>query len=304
MASLPQHIVNGLVLGSIYSLLALGYSMVYGVLRILNFAHGDIFMVAAFAGWAVAAWIGNSVVAPHPLLAATLSLAVSVVAGTALGVIVERAAYRPLKGSDRLSPLLSAIGASLVLRNSMALITGGRAKTYPPLISAAFSRPIDLGPVTIPGSGALMFATSVVLSACMTYFVSHTGFGRMMRATAEDPGAAKMCGVSTGKVIAVTFALGSALAGAAGLLVTLHYTQVDFMMGFSAGMKAFTAAVLGGIGNLSGALMGGLALGVAESLGVGIVSPVYKDAVSFVVLILVLILRPGGILGKPPGEKV
>lgn len=301
---LPQHLVNGLVLGSLYSLLALGYSMVYGVLRILNFAHGDIFMAAGFVGWAAATVFVGSTAALSPFAAVLASLVAAMIAGTILGVLVERVTYRPLRKASRLAPLLSAIGASLILQNSVMLVTKGRAKTYPSYLADFFSRPIRLGSLTVSRSGMLIVAASTFLAVGMSYAVSATKFGRMMRATAEDPEAARYMGIPTGKVVTLTFALGSALAGAAGVLVGLHYTQVDFMMGFPAGMKAFTAAVLGGIGNLNGAMLGGIALGVAESLGVGVVMPVYKDAISFAVLIVALILRPGGILGDNTREKV
>jgi branched-chain amino acid transport system permease protein len=303
-ARLPQQLANGFVLGSVYALIALGYSMVYGILRILNFAHGDVFMVCSFAGWLVISALGGDAVRLHPALVLALAIVLSMAAGGILGAGVERVAYRPLRKSGRLAPLLSAMGVSIFLQNLVMLATQGRAKTYPTGWLAKGTAMVKVGSVTVPFTGVLVVAVSAALMLGLQYAVKRTRLGRMMRATAEDTECAAYMGIPVDRVIGFTFALGSALAGAAGVLVGLYYTQVDFMMGFSAGMKAFTAAVLGGIGNLPGAVLGGIVLGMAESLGTTLVSPVYKDAVAFAILIAALIVRPDGILGESVSEKV
>ncbi len=298
-----QAIANGLVLGSVYALLALGYSMVYGVLGILNFAHGDVFMVCSFVGWYAITLGQKGGFSGSPLVMVLLSILISMAFGAGLGMAVDRVAYRPLRKASRLAPLISAIGVSMFLQNVVMLATQGRAKVYPTqdlMPKVAFRR----GPVTVSYSGALVIASSLCLLLMLNYVVRRTSVGRMMRATAEDPEAAGYMGIPVNRVIAASFGLGSGLAGAAGVLIGLYYMQVDFYMGFSAGMKAFTAAVLGGVGNLGGAVLGGLLLGLAESLGTGLIAPVYKDAIAFAVLIVCLIVRPRGILGESLPEKV
>ncbi len=304
ISRLPQGLVNGLVLGSVYALIALGYSMVYGILRILNFAHGDVFMACSFAGWMLITALGGDAVILNPAVALALVLTVSMGAGAALGAGIERVAYRPLRKSGRLAPLLSAIGVSIFLQNVVMLATQGRVRTVPTAWLVAGRETFRMGEVTVSFTGLLIVVLSGLLTLGLQYTVKRTRAGRMMRATAEDLECAAYMGIPVDRVIAFTFSLGSALAGAAGVLVGLYYTQVDFMMGFSAGMKAFTAAVLGGIGSLPGAVLGGLVLGVAESLGTTLVAPVYKDAIAFGILILALVLRPSGILGENVREKV
>jgi branched-chain amino acid transport system permease protein len=304
VSRLPQGLVNGLTLGSGYALIALGYSMVYGILRALNFAHGDVFMVCSFAGWVLITALGGDATRLPPAINLLLVLAVSMGAGALLGVAIERVAYRPLRRSGRLAPLLSAIGVSIFLQNAVMLATQGRVRTFPTGWLTSGRGTLAIGGVTVSFTGALVIVVSAALTIGLQYVVRRTRAGRMMRATAEDIECASYMGIPVDRVIAFTFALGSALAGAAGVLVGLYYTQVDFLMGFSAGMKAFTAAVLGGIGSLPGAVLGGLVLGVAESLGTTLLAPVYKDAIAFAILILALILRPGGILGDNAPEKV
>lgn len=300
----PQQLVNGLILGSVYALLALGYSMVYGVLRLLNFAHGDVFMVCSFVGWAALnALVGSGLRLP-PSVTLLAVMLVAMAAGMVIGVAIERVAYRPLRRAARLAPLISAIGVSIFLQNLVMLITGGRAKVYPVerlLWSSVYMR---VGPVSVPGTGLLIIAVSAGLMVLLNCIIRSTSLGRAMRATAEDMEAAAYVGVAVDRVIAFTFALGSALAGAGGVLIGLYFTQVDFAVGFSAGMKAFTAAVLGGIGDFRGAVLGALVLGLTESLAVAFIAPVYKDAVAFGVLILVLVMRPSGILGQQVADKV
>ena len=296
---LGQQILNGLSLGCVYALVALGYSMVYGMLRLLNFAHGDVLMVGAFAGWGVLAAIGGSVGAAGQLGLA--ALAAALVAGL-IGAGVERFAYRPVLPLGRLAPLVSALGASIVLRSAAALLTGGRSK----VVSTAGLLGTDslaVGGLWLSPVGLLVIATTGALLVGLDWLCRKTPYGRRMRAVSHDPGAAELAGVDVRRVVGQTFWLGSVLAGVAGLLVAMYYTQVDFQMGFSLGLKAFVAAVLGGIGQMWGAVLGGLALGVAESLGVAVFGSVYKDLTAFVVLILVLSLRPQGIVDVGGGRR-
>lgn len=299
LGQVPQQIVNGLTLGSVYALLALGYSMVYGVLKMLNFAHGSVFMVGSFAGW----WVLSRLAASAPGIAPSVAIPATVAAGIAatsvLGAAIERFAYRPLRSGSRLAPLISALGVSIVLDNAAMLLTSGRAKSYPSEMVLAQNWSATIAGASISATRAMMLAASVVVMVVLDLIVFRTDFGRALRATSHDQEAAEYMGVNTSKVVAGTFIIGSGLAGLAGVMIGLYYTQVDFMMGFSAGLKAFTAAVLGGIGSFRGAVYGGLILGLAESIGVLLAPPVYKDAIVFSVLILTLILRPSGILGRP-----
>lgn len=303
LGQVPQQIVNGLTLGSVYALLALGYSMVYGVLKMLNFAHGSVFMVGAFAGW----WALSSLAASAPGVPQFIAIAATVCAGIAatalLGAGIERFAYRPLRRGSRMAPLISALGVSIVLDNAAMLLTSGRAKSYPSEMIMAHSWTATVAGASISASRIAMLAASVLVMLLLDRVVARTDFGRALRATSHDQEAAEYMGVNTTRVIASTFIIGSAIAGLAGVMIGLYYTQVDFMIGFSAGLKAFTAAVLGGIGSFRGAMYGGLILGLAESIGVLLAPPVYKDAIVFSVLILTLILRPAGILGRPSRSR-
>lgn len=299
LAQVPQQIVNGLTLGSVYALLALGYSMVYGVLKMLNFAHGSVFMVGSFAGW----WALSRLAAGPVAVGSALAIAATVGAGVSatglLGAAIERFAYRPLRRGSRLAPLISALGVSIILDNAAMLLTSGRAKSYPSELVLAQNWTATIAGASISASRIAMLVTSIAVMALLDLIVARTDFGRALRATSHDQEAAEYMGVNTSRVVSATFIIGSALAGLAGVMIGLYYTQVDFMMGFSAGLKAFTAAVLGGIGSFRGAMYGGLILGLAESFGVLLAPPVYKDAIVFAVLILTLILRPAGILGRP-----
>ncbi|MGB9867009.1 MAG: branched-chain amino acid ABC transporter permease [Bacillota bacterium] len=301
---LAQQTANGVILGSVYALLALGYSMVYGILRLLNFAHGDVFMVCSFVGWAVLGALTGSSPALSPWLVLAVAVLVAMGAGSLLGMAIERIAYRPLRGAARLAPLISAVGVSIFLQNLAMLLTGGRAKVYPVDKFVALNARVNLGAVCLPATGLIILGVSGALVAALTYVVRNTSFGRAMRASAEDIEAAGFVGVAVDRVIALTFALGSALAGAGGVLIGLYFTQVDFSVGFAAGMKAFTAAVLGGIGDFRGAVLGALVLGLTESLAVALLAPVYKDAVAFLTLIMVLLLKPNGILGQGTADRV
>lgn len=305
LAQLPQQVVNGLTLGSVYALLALGYSMVYGILKMLNFAHGDVFMVGAFAGWGVLHLLTpGGALAAHPLIVLLAMAMAAVVATSLLGGAIERFAYRPLRKSSRLAPLISALGVSIILENAAMLLTAGRAKAYQTELLIPQNWTVRAGGAIISATRLAIIGVSVALMFALDFAVSRTMLGKAMRATSQDREAAEYMGVRTTGVITATFVIGSALAGIAGVMIGLYYMQVDFVIGFSAGLKAFTAAVLGGIGSIRGAMVGGLVLGLAESLGVLFVAPVYKDAIVFAVLIASLILRPAGLLGEQVREKV
>ncbi|HXL04381.1 MAG TPA: branched-chain amino acid ABC transporter permease [Bacillota bacterium] len=305
LAQFPQQVINGLTLGSVYALLALGYSMVYGILRMLNFAHGDVFMVGSLIGWGVL----QLFIKEGPAMARSGLVLVSMVCGavivtSALGGAIERFAYRPIQKGSRLTTLISALGASIILENVAMLLTQGRAKAYQTELIISSDWTISALGATVSATRLIIICVSIMLMLVMDYAVTHTMLGKAMRATSQDREAAEYMGIRTQQVISAAFIIGSGLAGIAGVMIGLYYTQVDFMIGFSAGMKAFTAAVLGGIGNIRGAMAGGLVLGLAESLGVLFLAPVYKDVIVFSVLIAVLILKPQGILGKPVDEKV
>jgi branched-chain amino acid transport system permease protein len=301
LAILPQQLVFGLALGTVYGLIALGYTMVYGILFMINFAHGEIFMIGAYVGWWVLALLLQANVGGlHPAWVVPLLLLHAMVFAGLLGVCLERFAYRPLylKGATRLGPLISAIGASIFLQNAVMLTQGARMKVY--MTSLLFPRTwrMEVGGVNVSALVVVMVAVAGLMMWGLHALVQRTTLGRSIRAVAEDREMAAIMGVNVRRVIAVTFFLGSALGGAGGVLVGLYYTQIDFFMGYSAGLKAFTAAVLGGIGNIRGAMLGGLILGLVESLAVTFLNPAYKDIVAFVVLILTLVFRPTGLLGE------
>jgi branched-chain amino acid transport system permease protein len=306
---LPQQLVFGLALGTVYGLIALGYTMVYGVLLMINFAHGEIFMIGAYIGWAVLTWLINAQLGGlHPLWVVPMLLLMAMSVSGIVGMGLERFAYRPLytRGAGRLGPLISAVGASIFLQNAVMLTQGARMKVY--MTSLLFPRGwyVQIGTVRISALVLVMTGAALVLMWALNALVQRTTLGRSMRAVAEDRETAAAMGVSVRRVISLTFLLGSALGGAAGVLVGLYYTQIDFFMGYSAGLKAFTAAVLGGIGNLKGAMVGGIVLGLIESLAVTFMNPAYRDVVAFAVLILVLVFRPTGLLGEtvPHANKV
>jgi branched-chain amino acid transport system permease protein len=309
LAILPQQLVFGIALGAIYGLIALGYTMVYGILLMINFAHGELFMIGAYVGWAVLiALINAGFGGLHPVWVVPVMLLMAMSLSGILGMTLERFAYRPLytRGATRLGPLISAVGASIFLQNAVMLTLGARMKVYTTGLLFPRSWYIQVGGVRISALVLVMISVALLLMWLLNALVQRTTLGRCMRAVAEDREVAAVMGVNVRRVIAVTFLLGSALGGAAGVLVGLYYTQIDFFMGYSAGLKAFTAAVLGGIGNLKGAMLGGLVLGVIESLAVTFLNPAYRDVVTFVVLILVLVFRPTGLLGEtvPQANKV
>jgi len=305
LAQLPQQFVNGLTLGCVYALLALGYCMVYGVLEMLNFAHGEVFMVGGYLGWGViSVLIVGAAPAAAPLLVLVVMLVTAMVGAGALGVGIERFAYRPLRSSSRLAPLISALGVSIFLQNTVMLAMGTRGKMYPTRAIIPPEWTLSFGDVTITGTRLLIIGLSIILMFALNYFVQGTRWGRGMRAVAQDREEASYLGIDANKMISLTFLVGSVLAGAAGVLIGLYYTQVDFLMGWSAGMKAFTASVLGGIGNIQGAMLGAIVLGLVESLGAAFISPAYKDIIAFAVLVAVLVLKPSGLMGENLPDKV
>ena len=299
-----QQLVNGIALGAIYGLIAIGYTMVYGIMGMINFAHGEIYMIGAFVtliGFLIMGALGISSV-PIAILC-VLVLAMFFTA--AYGWTVERVAYRPLRGSPRLAPLISAIGVSIVLQNYVQLVQGARVKPLQPVVQGAYS--LSLGgefQVTVSLLQVLIVVLTVALMAGFTWLIQQTPLGRAQRATEQDPTMAALLGVNVDRTISATFVIGAALAAVAGLMVTLYYGVIDFRIGFIAGIKAFTAAVLGGIGSLPGAMLGGLLIGVIEAFWSAYFSIAYKDVAVFVVLVLVLIFRPTGLLGRPEVEKV
>jgi branched-chain amino acid transport system permease protein len=298
-----QQIINGLTIGSVYALIALGYTMVYGVLEMINFAHGDVYMVGSFLGLLVLALMGPSASLVGGSVALVLALTLlGAMAGCALlGVGIERLAYRPVRGTSRLGPLIAALGVSLFLQNAAMLIVGTRPKAFPPLIEKHL---YHVAGAVFTNLQVLILAASLGLMLLLDQFVRRTRWGRAMRAVAQDAEVASFMGVEVNTVVILTFLIGSVLAGGAGIMVGLYYGIVDFFMGYIAGLKAFTAAVLGGIGNLRGAMLGGLLLGLAESFGAGFIGAQWRDVIAFAVLITVLVFRPGGVLGEQLPEKV
>jgi branched-chain amino acid transport system permease protein len=300
-----QQVINGVSLGAIYGLIAIGYTMVYGIIGMINFAHGDIMMIGAFISLIAFLVVGALGISSVPL-ALLLVLLAALFFTSAYGWAVERVAYRRLRGSFKLAPLISAIGMSIVLQNMVQLVQGARVKPLQPVIQGG----IDLSPagsdypVTLGYLQIGIILLTVALMAGFTYLIQRTSLGRAQRATEQDMGMASLLGINVDRVISMTFVMGAALAGVAGLMVTLYYGVVDFYIGFVAGMKAFTAAVLGGVGSLPGAMLGGLLIGLIEALWSGYGSIEYKDVAVFAVLILVLLFRPSGLLGKPEIEKV
>jgi branched-chain amino acid transport system permease protein len=302
LENLLQQLLNGITWGGIYALIALGYTMVYGVLKLINFAHGDVYMVGAMTGYFFARAAGFAGEPSIFGLAATM-LAAMVVCG-ALGALIERVAYRPLRlrGAGRLAPLITAIGVSLLLENAGQLVFGADPKFFPSLIESR--ELVRFGGVAISNIQAVVLATAVSLMALLEFVVMRTRFGRAMRAVSYDGPAAALMGVPVDRVVLGTFVLGSALAAAAGILVGLSNPKIDPLMGIMPGIKAFVAAVLGGIGNIPGAMVGGFVLGVVETLVSGYLSSTYRDAIAFVVLIVILLFKPTGLFGVSQQEKV
>jgi branched-chain amino acid transport system permease protein len=300
-----QELVNGLTTGALYSLVALGFSMVYGVLKLLNFAHGDLYMIGAYVGFFVIQWFGgpSALSIPVPLLLVIMFvLAAGLVGG--MGVAIERFAYRPLRDAPRIAPLITAIGISFFLENAALLLFGAQFRVYNTADFISLSSGIQVGPVTIDSVQIMVLVFGLVLMVGLRELVNRTKLGKQMRAVAADREAAEMMGINVNFTIAATFFLGSALAGVAGVMGGLLFNQVTPTIGFIVGLKAFTAAVVGGIGSIPGAMLGGLLIGVAESMITGYVSSTYTNLFVFALLIVVMLVRPSGLLGQAQLQKV
>ena len=300
-----QELVNGLTTGALYSLVALGFSMVYGVLKLLNFAHGDLYMVGAFTGYFVLQWFGGAqgLTIPVPLLLVIMFVLAALLTG-GMGVAIERFAYRPLRNAPRIAPLITAIGISFFLENAALLLFGGQYRVYNTPDFIPFSAGIQLGSVNIDAVQIMVIVLGLTLMVGLRVLVNRTRLGKQMRAVAADREAAEMLGINVNLTIAATFFLGSALAGVAGVMAGLLFNQVTNYIGFLAGLKAFTAAVVGGIGSIPGAMLGGLLIGVAESFITGYVSSTYTNLLVFGLLIAVMLARPTGLLGRAQVQKV
>ncbi|KQP13209.1 high-affinity branched-chain amino acid ABC transporter permease LivH [Pseudorhodoferax sp. Leaf267] len=299
-----QQLINGLTLGSIYALIAIGYTMVYGIIGMINFAHGEIYMIGAYVGLVAITAIGTQAGYPLPLVLGGALLVAMAVTG-AYGFAVERVAYRPLRGGPRLVPLISAIGMSIFLQNYVQIGQGARDVSVPVLVSGAME--FQMGgdfTVTLPYSRLLIVGVTVLLMVALTLFIGRSRMGRACRACAEDMRMANLLGIDTNRVISFTFILGAMLAAVGGVLIGLSIGKLNPFIGFVAGIKAFTAAVLGGIGSIPGAMLGGVLLGLAETFAAGYMPAEYKDVVAFSLLVLILLFRPTGLLGKPDVEKV
>jgi len=288
-----QQIINGLSLGAIYALIALGYTMVYGIIKLINFAHGDIMMVGAYVGFFSLSLMGSNILVA--MLFAMLACAI-------IGVIIEKIAYRPLRRSSRIAALITAIGVSLFLEYAMMFMLGPAQRVFPESAFPAHSYHL-LG-ITLSNKDLYVFVSAVSLMVLLQYIIHMTKTGKAMRAVSEDQEAAVLMGISVDRTISITFAIGSALAAAAGVMIGIYYNTVNPLMGIIPGLKAFVAAVLGGIGIIPGAMVGGFLMGILETMVSGYGSSMYRDAVAFGVLILILLIKPTGLFGKNTGEKV
>jgi branched-chain amino acid transport system permease protein len=305
MQEFIQTIVNGLQTGFLYALIALGYTMVYGILKLLNFAHGDVYMVGAYIGYFVIHWFGGpgSLSIPVPLLILIMFGLASTGCGL-LGVAMERFAYRPLRDAPRIAPLITALGISFVLENTVLLLFGGFPRSYETERFISATSGIHIGHVTINIVEILILVVSVVMMLGLRQIVHRTTLGKSMRAVASDREAAEMLGINVNRTIALTFFIGSAMAGIAGVMSGLAFDQINNTIGFLAGLKAFTAAVVGGIGSIGGAMIGGLFIGLAEAFSSSYLSSQYSDLIVFGILIATMLIRPQGIFGRPPLQKV
>jgi len=287
-----QQIINGVSLGSIYALIALGYTMIYGIIKLINFAHGDIYMLGAFFGFVAINKLGFGFL-PAIIFAMVL-------AGLA-GIIIERIAYRPMRNAPRIAALITAIGVSLFLEYGMILLVSPQPRTFPAVFAPKVYR---LGGIVVNNQQVIILVSALLLMAALTYVVNNTKIGKAMRAVSFDADAARLMGINIDRVISMTFALGSALAAAAGVLVGVYYNSIDPLMGVMPGLKAFIAAVVGGIGILPGAMMGGVIMGLVEAMVSGFFSSTLRDAAAFLILIIILLYKPAGLLGKNVKEKV
>lgn len=292
MVRFLEQLINGLSVGSVYALIALGYTMVYGIARMINFAHGDIIMIGAYV-----LYICHNVLG----LPGILSVLITIVFCSLLGITIERVAYKPLRKAPSLAVLITAIGMSFFLQALALLIFGANPITFPSIIKV---KPIQIGSITISGITVITFLVTVICMVGLTYFINNTKAGSAMRAASEDKAAAELMGINVNKTISMVFAIGSALAGVAGILYISQYQSLMPTLGAQPGIKAFVAAVIGGIGNIPGAMIGGILLGVVESLSKGYISTQLSDAIVFAILVLVLLVKPSGLLGKNSIEKV
>lgn len=301
MEQFLQQLFNGLAVGGIYALVALGYTMVYGVLKLINFAHGDLFTIGSYLGLTLLVSWKLSGLLP-PLVAVVVVFVMVSLLVALIGWLLERAAYRPLRDAGRLSAVVSALGASIFFENAIMLVYGARVYVYPDFLRPSFA--LSVFGFSIPGMRIIVIIVSVILMFALWAFIQRTRMGAAIRAVALDQGAARLMGINVDRVVSLVFLIGPGLGGAAGLLVGVYYGQIDFTMGWSYGLKAFTAAILGGIGNIPGAMLGGLLLGVTEALAAAYIAAAWKDAVAFLALILILIIRPTGILGERSADKL
>ncbi len=308
MDILLQQIINGLVLGSMYALVALGYTMVYGIINLINFAHGEVLMVGALTSWTLIGWMQEAMPGLPGWLILLVAMLISCVVAASLNFVIEKVAYRPLRNSPKLAPLITAIGMSILLQTLAMIIWKPNPKPYPTLLP---NTPIDLAGAVITPTQIMILGLTAVSLAVLTWLVNHTRLGRAMRATAENPRVAGLMGVKPDMVISATFVIGAVLATIAGMMYASNYGTVQHSMGFLPGLKAFTAAVFGGIGNLAGAVVGGILLGLIESIGAGYIGDLtggvlgshYADIFAFIVLIVVLTLRPSGLLGERVADR-
>ncbi|MDB6048574.1 MAG: braD [Pseudomonas sp.] len=299
-----QQLINGLTVGSTYALIAIGYTMVYGIIGMINFAHGEVYMIGSYVAFIALAGLSAMGLDSLPLLI-TAAFVASIVVTSAYGYAIERVAYRPLRGSNRLIPLISAIGMSIFLQNTVLLAQDSKDKSIPNLIPGNFVfGTTSSHEVVISYMQILIFLVTLIAMLALTWFISRSRLGRACRACAEDIKMANLLGINTNNIIALTFVIGAALAAVAAVLLSMQYGVINPNAGFLVGIKAFTAAVLGGIGSIPGAMLGGLVLGVAEAFGADVFGDQYKDVVAFALLVLVLLFRPTGLLGRPEVEKV
>ncbi|MGE5484458.1 MAG: branched-chain amino acid ABC transporter permease [Ignavibacteriales bacterium] len=304
MEQFLQQMVNGFTVGSVYALVALGYTMVYGILRMINFAHGEMFMLGSYIALTlmVSHYVNVLAVIPNLLLALVCIFIVSMMVVALAGVAIERIAYRPLRKAGRLAPIVSALGISIAVQNAVMLIYGTQYQVFPEgLVPEVVWR---IGGVQITPMQIVILGISVSLMVALYTFVQRTPLGTAIRATALDHDAARLMGIDVDRIILTVFLIGPALGAAGGIMVGLYYRQVNFTMGWTYGLKAFTAAIMGGIGNIPGAMIGGLLLGILETLGAGYVSTGWKDAFAFFILITILVFRPTGLLGERVAEKI